>query len=128
MRGDNQTWTSIAFGLGGGALGLVAGGKIGYEVAYERDIQRGCEDCGLGGLLRGATIGLFTELAWGVPRRAVQPGATARDAPVGPSDPRPPRTTPARSRGPSLVAAPAPLSPPFGTSRILGEGRFKFLP
>ena len=48
------------FGLAllGGAAGVLAGGKVGYEIGYADDIRQGCEDCGLEGLLLGAAVGV----------------------------------------------------------------------
>jgi hypothetical protein len=57
-RITHQTVDGILMGLAGGAAGLLLGAKVGYEIGYAHDIHAGCEDCGLGGLLLGATIGL----------------------------------------------------------------------
>ncbi|MGH7597010.1 MAG: hypothetical protein ACREOI_11700 [bacterium] len=51
MRSANRTLYALGLGLGFGTVGFFAGGKIGYEIAYARDIKNGCEDCGLGGLI-----------------------------------------------------------------------------
>jgi len=59
MRDGHQTLDAILLGLAGGAVGMVVGGKIGYDIGYAHDIRQGCEDCGLGGLLGGATIGFI---------------------------------------------------------------------
>lgn len=55
----------VGFSLLGGAVGLVLGGKIGYEIDYHHDIRQGCEDCGLGGMLLGGAIGGLTGVVAG---------------------------------------------------------------
>ncbi len=65
MRDRRQTLEALGLGLLGGAIGLVAGAKIGYEIGYARDIRQGCEDCGLGGLLAGAGAGTVVGMVIG---------------------------------------------------------------
>lgn len=45
--------------LFGGALGMVVGSQIGYRIGHAWDTARGCEDCGLGGLVGGAVVGVL---------------------------------------------------------------------
>jgi hypothetical protein len=56
----------LLLGIAGGAAGLVLGARIGYEIDYANDVQRGCEDCGLGGMIVGAATGLPAGVAGGV--------------------------------------------------------------
>ncbi|MGH7455542.1 MAG: hypothetical protein ACRENG_29580 [bacterium] len=66
MRATNRTLYALSLGLGFGTVGFFAGAKIGYEIAYARDIKNGCEDCGLGGLVYGSLIGAGTGLVGGL--------------------------------------------------------------
>jgi hypothetical protein len=65
MRDTRRNLYAIGLGLAGAAAGTLLGGKLGYEIGYARDIQQGCEDCGLGGLLAGAAIGFTAGLVAG---------------------------------------------------------------
>jgi H+/Cl- antiporter ClcA len=57
----------VLLGVVGGAAGFVFGGWVGYQIDYRNDLHsRGCEDCGLGGLIVGAAVGLPTGVAGGV--------------------------------------------------------------
>src|SRR5574341_379753 len=69
VAGPTGAGPAVALGLVGGALGAVAGYAVGYPLVYqpsrERDLRRGCEDCGLGGAIGtmalmalGETIGV----------------------------------------------------------------------
>ena len=64
-RTTHQTVDAILLGAAGGVAGLLLGGKIGYEIGYAHDIRVGCEDCGLEGLVLGATIGLASGVILG---------------------------------------------------------------
>jgi hypothetical protein len=66
IRPVYRTLYGLGLGLGFGTVGLIGGAKIGYEIAYARDIKRGCEDCGLGGLIYGGLIGGGTGLVGGI--------------------------------------------------------------
>jgi len=65
MHDSRQTGYAIGFGLLGGVIGTLVIGKIGYEIGYAHDIQQGCEDCGLSGLLTGALLGTVTGIVVG---------------------------------------------------------------
>jgi hypothetical protein len=56
----------LLLGLAGGAAGMLAGAAVGYRIGWAKDTRGGCEDCGLGGLLLGATLGESLGLALGV--------------------------------------------------------------
>jgi hypothetical protein len=66
MRATNRTLYGLGLGLSFGALGFLAGAKIGYEIDYANDIKQGCEDCGLEGLIYGSLIGAGTGFAGGM--------------------------------------------------------------
>jgi MFS family permease len=58
MHHSSQTAFAIGLGLLGGVIGTAVFGKIGHEIGYAHDIQQGCEDCGMSGMLSGAALGL----------------------------------------------------------------------
>lgn len=66
MRSANRTLYALGLGLGLGTAGFFAGAKIGYEIGYAQDIKKGCEDCGLAGLVYGSLIGAGTGLVSGL--------------------------------------------------------------
>lgn len=66
FRQEVRVGYRLLFGLVGGAVGFVAGGKIGYEIDRSRDLRRGCEDCGLDGILIGAPVGFVSGVVGGV--------------------------------------------------------------
>jgi len=65
MPSSSQTGYAIGLGLLGGAVGTLVFGKIGYSIGYAHDIQQGCEDCGLSGMLTGALLGAVTGMVVG---------------------------------------------------------------
>jgi len=63
MRPTYESIYGLLLGLGGGAVGMVLGAKVGYEIDQLTPCV--CEDPGLAGALLGALVGSLTGLTVG---------------------------------------------------------------